>query len=318
MALRFLRQTRLLLLELQFSTTLHAVITSFKRPKKKVCRRSVHWRNPRRYNTGTNGHETNPIVISMSRSVLRSVLELRAPLTRLPPTFLLPFRARHFNSTTPIVEPAETEAAIPTRVTQQGSSTPSTASLSSGLISSSSKLPSNPPTPPTTPLSVSDSVRQLLPVLAAQPAHYITVHLHGKPYLVTVGDSIRLPFRMPGVLPGDVLRLNRASVLGSRDLTLQAGGGGSSQKPSSTSITASPTTVTAGAGYALQAQREAGSGYIDERLFECRAVVLGEEAEPMRELVKRKRRNRKRKTVRSKHRYTVLRISELKINTSAV
>lgn len=53
--------------------------------------------------------------------------------------------------------------------------------------------------------------------------------------------------------------------------------------------------------------------YIDERLYELRAVVHGVEAEPMREMEKTKRRNRKVKTVKTKLRYTVLRISELKI-----
>ncbi len=118
-------------------------------------------------------------------------------------------------------------------------------------------------------------MRELLPMLASQPGHYITVHIHGQRFLVTRGDTIRLSFKMPGVLPGDVLRLNRASVLGSRDLTLQ------------------------------------GSPFVDEALFECRAVVLGTESEPLRIKIKKKRRNRKKKTVKSKHRYTVLRIQDL-------
>jgi large subunit ribosomal protein L21 len=83
---------------------------------------------------------------------------------------------------------------------------------------------------------------------------------------------------MPDVVPGDVLRLNRATVLGSRDYTLK------------------------------------GAPYVDERLFECRAVVLGTEAEPMRIMIKKKRRIRRKKHVFSKHKYTVLAISELKIN----
>lgn len=115
-------------------------------------------------------------------------------------------------------------------------------------------------------------------MLAAQPGHYTTIHIHGKPYLVTEGDTVKLPFKMPGVAPGDVLRLNRASVIGSRDLTLQ------------------------------------GAPYVDERLFECRAIVMGTESEPMRVMIKKKRRNRKKKHVFSKHKYTVLRINQLQIN----
>jgi large subunit ribosomal protein L21 len=83
---------------------------------------------------------------------------------------------------------------------------------------------------------------------------------------------------MPGVVPGDILRLNRASSLGSRDYTLK------------------------------------GSPYLDERIFECRARVIGTEAEPMRIKEKTKRRNRRVNTVRSKHKFTILRIAEVKIN----
>jgi len=83
---------------------------------------------------------------------------------------------------------------------------------------------------------------------------------------------------MPGVVPGDVLRLNRASAIGSRDYTLK------------------------------------GTPYVDERLFECRARVMGTESEPMRTKTKTKRRNRKIKTVKSKLRFTILRVAELKIN----
>jgi large subunit ribosomal protein L21 len=89
---------------------------------------------------------------------------------------------------------------------------------------------------------------------------------------------VRLPFHMPGVMPGDFLRLNRASSLGSRDYTMK------------------------------------GTSYLDERISECRARVMGTEAEPMRIKTKTKRRNRKVKTVQSKYKFTILRIAKLKIN----
>lgn len=88
---------------------------------------------------------------------------------------------------------------------------------------------------------------------------------------------MRLPFYMHGVKPGDVLRLNRASNLGSRDYTLK------------------------------------GAPYLDERLFECRATVVGVESEPMRVKEKTKRRQRRIKRVKSKLRYTVLRVSEVRV-----
>ncbi|CAD6505410.1 BgTH12-00901 [Blumeria graminis f. sp. triticale] len=144
------------------------------------------------------------------------------------------------------------------------------------LINSIKRVPTS-PEPPKTPLQISESIKELLPLLTAQPSHYVTIHIHGKPYLVTAGDTVRLPFKMPGVIPGDILRLNKAVNIGSRDYTLK------------------------------------GTPYVDERLFECRATVMGTESEPMRIKLKTKRRNRKVKTVKSKHRYTILRIAELRI-----
>lgn len=240
--------------------------------------------------------------------MLRSVLELRPSVTRLPAALLrfhgdsswgcrpqtvgrhAQANTRAFNTTTPFIEPS------PDAPTTQTIKLPHVGAQDSASDSTSIELaqrkPARPlarrhnltttgPLPPPPPIStkgpIPPSVRALLPLLRAQPSHYIRVHIHRQPYLATVGDSIRLPFLLPGVLPGDVLRLNRATLLGSRDYTLK------------------------------------GSPHVDERLFECRAVVLGTETEPLRVMVKRKRRNRKRKTVRSKHRYTVLRIKEIVI-----
>ena len=216
----------------------------------------------------------------MSRSLLRSVLELRTPITRLPPPFLLPISLRT-NTAAPTTTPAGVHRTLTTTTqhVETGALPP---------IPSDAAAPSTPHTPgprqaptattataATAPLD--KSVKELLPLLRAQPGHYVTAHIHGFPYLVTPGDHVRLPFRMPGVVPGDVLRLDRASVLGSRDYTLK------------------------------------GSPWVDGRLFQCRAVVLGTESEPLRVMVKKKRRTRRAQRVSSKHKYTVLRISELKI-----
>ncbi|KAI4155913.1 MAG: hypothetical protein LQ340_000664, partial [Diploschistes diacapsis] len=121
------------------------------------------------------------------------------------------------------------------------------------------------------------SILSLLPSLSTQTPHYATVHLHSRGYLVTAGDTVRLPFRMARVQPGDVLRLTSASSIGSRDYTLT------------------------------------GAPYVDPRLFECRAVVKGVESEPMRVMEKTKRRNRRVKKVKSKHRFTELVVSELRV-----
>ncbi len=142
---------------------------------------------------------------TMSRAVLRPVLQLRPPAAaaawhRQSPaaaaaTLMRPrVTARGFNSTPPIVETAATGAAT---------------------ASSPDPPPRAPQSPPVSvPATAPEVVRSLLPLLAAQPAHFVTVHIHGKPYLVTAGDRVKLPFRLQGVQPGDGLRINRASVLG--------------------------------------------------------------------------------------------------------
>ncbi|KAL2263385.1 hypothetical protein VTK26DRAFT_7024 [Humicola hyalothermophila] len=242
----------------------------------------------------------------MSRALLRSVLELRSPIARLLPirtttptttasSVSAPAAVRFFNQTAQIIEPVHSDPSVvvngshttspgqqqqPSSSSSPSSSSPSPATHPPPSSSSPPQEPAATATTPNKPLS--PSVRALLPLLAAQPRHYATIHIHGRPYLVTEGDSVRLPFRMPGVAPGDVLRLNRASVLGSRDFTLR------------------------------------GAPYVDERLFECRAVVTGTETEPLRLKVKKKRRCRRTKTVKSKHRFTTLRVSELKIRTDVV
>ncbi|EAW09401.1 mitochondrial 54S ribosomal protein bL21m [Aspergillus clavatus NRRL 1] len=130
------------------------------------------------------------------------------------------------------------------------------------------------------PVKVTKSLLEMLPHLTSQKPHYITAHLHARPFLVTAGDHIRLPFLMPNVKPGDILRFNRASVLGSRDFTLK------------------------------------GAPYIDERLFECRVRVMGVDAEPLRIKEKTKRRNRHVQKVKSKHKYTLLRVMDVKVKTA--
>jgi len=139
-----------------------------------------------------------------------------------------------------------------------------------------------PPVPETAQKSTAPSeTLRLLPLLRAQPKHYITIHIHAFPFLVTVGDKVTLPFRLKGVKIGQTLRLTHASLLGSRDYTLK------------------------------------GHPYIDEQLFECRATVVEETAEPMRTKEKTKRRQRRVKKVKSKHVYTVLRIKELVLKDPA-
>lgn len=84
---------------------------------------------------------------------------------------------------------------------------------------------------------------------------------------------------MPKVKPGDILRFNRASAIGSRDFTLK------------------------------------GAPYVDERMFECRVRVLGVDAEPMRVKEKTMRRRRHTQHIRSKHKYTLMRVMDVKVKS---
>jgi large subunit ribosomal protein L21 len=164
-------------------------------------------------------------------------------------------------------------------------------------------LPTNAPKPSSTKVSpharenvvstqVTKEIRTLLPLLHLQPAHYITAHIHGRPYLLTAGDTLRLPFRMPHIVPGDILRLNRATHIGSRDYTLKA-----------------PEPLKGNADHGKKVY------YLDERLFTCRARVVGVESEPLRVEEKTKRRQRHVKHVKSKLHFTVLKVSELEVRS---
>ena len=144
---------------------------------------------------------------------------------------------------------------------------------------------------------------------------------------------------MHGVEPGDILRLNRAVNIGSRDYTLKAAAAPpklkSPTQDSRTVVDATsglltrngavmPEPGSAAAGVAEQAGvvmaphfiphiAKGKFSYLDERLFVCRAVVMGVESEPLRFKEKTKRRQRKVKTVKSKHRFTILKIKEVRL-----
>jgi hypothetical protein len=97
---------------------------------------------------------------------------------------------------------------------------------------------------------------------------------------------------MPNVKPGDVLRLNRATHIGSRDYTLKA-----------------PEVVRGNADHGKKVF------YLDDRMFTVRARVVGIETEPLRVEEKTKRRQRHTKHVMSKMRFTVLKISEMEVKS---
>ncbi|KAG8626652.1 hypothetical protein KVT40_005597 [Elsinoe batatas] len=299
----------------------------------------------------------------LSRSLRRAVLDTR---WSLPPPYLLPWTANLTTTSQPTtsstVPPASIPTSEPSTASQSTTSSPPTPSSNPNLATSlqSSKAPRNPPSPH--PLS--PSIRTLLPLLLAQRQIYIKSHIHARPYLLTQGDTLRLPFLMPGVQPGDILRLDRASLIGSRDFTLRAPGLERRGK-SATAGTSRVGERDMRAAVADKAWRERamrgetavegtaegvemirgpqGDGvegesqvvaagdqppepfvshlakgrvsYLDSRLFVCRAVVMGTESEPMRVMEKTKRRQRHTRHVKSKHRYTVLKIKELRVKS---
>ncbi|KAF2118498.1 hypothetical protein BDV96DRAFT_387699 [Lophiotrema nucula] len=228
------------------------------------------------------------------RSLRQSLLETRSSL---PPTFLLPFRA-HITTVSHSLEAGN----VPDPLIQSGRH------VSKDLrekVQSPPKLPTAAaaPTPPTSKPSayarkdevvseLTPSIRQMLPLLKSQSPHYLTMHIHGRPYLLTSGDTLRLPFLMPEVQPGDVLRLDRATHIGSRDYTLKA---------------PEPVNGTRDAPKKVF--------YLDPELFVCRATVIGVESEPLRIKEKTKRRQRHIRKVKSKHKYTVLKIGEIEVKS---
>lgn len=226
----------------------------------------------------------------LARTARRALLETRASL---PPTFLLPLRA-HITTQSHTLETGN----VPEPLVQSGQHIAQDLKDKVATPTLSPKAPA--PSPPSSPNTRTDivskqitpSIRHLLPLLHSQPSHYMTLHIHGHPYLLTRGDTIRLPFLMPHVKPGDVLRLNRATHIGSRDYTLKA-----------------PQPIKGTADAPKQVF------YLDERLFTVRARVVGIETEPMRVEEKTKRRQRHTKHVFSKMRFTVLKISELEVRS---
>ena len=96
---------------------------------------------------------------------------------------------------------------------------------------------------------------------------------------------------MPGVQPGDELLLNRVGVVGNRN-------------------------VTAVSSVAQEKKGQDGDSSFDVAHVPgatVKAVVLGVETEPLRVMIKKKRRTRRKRSVKSKHHFTVLRIQEVSL-----
>ncbi|SCU83148.1 LADA_0C09824g1_1 [Lachancea dasiensis] len=105
---------------------------------------------------------------------------------------------------------------------------------------------------------------------------YAILRIHNRPYLVTRGDKVILPFKLKQAEVGDILNLNDVTTIGSRNFK----------------IVDAP---------------------IDPSLYNLRATVLEKTKRPMRIREVTKRRNRKVRHAVSKPDLTVLRISELSL-----
>lgn len=266
----------------------------------------------------------------ISRTLRRAVLDSRG---QLPPTFLLPWTA-NLSTTANATEKSNIEPSTVQHLAHMQNVLDET--LAKKSVKKSAPALPTPAASPKAPLEISPEVREMLPLLRAQGPHYISAHIHAQPYLLTQGDTLRLPFYMKGVEPGDVIRLDRATHLGSRDYTLKAAVKSPKLKsPTMQTIEVlDPTTGNLASTSRVMPQGSLASApnavaaphfiphiakgkypYLDDRLFVCRAVVMGVESEPLRILQKTKRRQRKVKNIKSKHRYTILKIKEVRLRT---
>lgn len=106
---------------------------------------------------------------------------------------------------------------------------------------------------------------------------YATIRIHNRPYLITEGDKIILPFRLKNAEVGDVLNFDDVTTIGSRNFTY-------SDTP------------------------------IDSSLYSIKATVIEKTKKPMYTKEITKRRQRHVRHVNVKHDLTVLRVSELKLS----
>ena len=119
----------------------------------------------------------------LARTARNALVETRATL---PPTFLLPLRA-HITTQSHSLETGN----VPEPLVQSGQriSSDLREKVASHTLSPKAPSPAVPVTPNTRQDIVSKhltpSIRNLLPLLHSQPAHYMTIHIHGRPYLVT-------------------------------------------------------------------------------------------------------------------------------------
>jgi ribosomal protein L21 len=99
---------------------------------------------------------------------------------------------------------------------------------------------------------------------------YMTVHVNSFPYLISPNDTLHLPFHLPDVALGSILRMTQVSRIGVRDYTLQ------------------------------------GQPYVDERVFTLKMRVIEHTKMPLVTTIKTKQRQRRARHLFNKQNYTVL------------
>jgi large subunit ribosomal protein L21 len=140
---------------------------------------------------------------------------------------------------------------------------------------------SAPPFPPPNPIPLADTRPKpislktetkacgLSPLLNTSDV-YMTVHINNFPYLISANDTLHLPFHLPDVPLGGILRMNKVSRIGCRDYTLE------------------------------------GHPFIDEKLYTLKMRVIEHTKQPLVITVKKKRRQRRARHLPNKQNYTVL------------
>lgn len=116
-----------------------------------------------------------------------------------------------------------------------------------------------------------------LQAMKLAPQLYAQIHVFSFSYLVTKGDKLYLPYRLKDASIGDMLRLSKATRIGSREHTI------------------------------------VGDPLVEEGAFECLARVIEITKNPMQFTHKTKRRQRRVRTIKNKQDVTVLRIAELRL-----
>ena len=129
---------------------------------------------------------------------------------------------------------------------------------------------------PSTSLGYSEATIAALESLRSQLNCYAVTEIVGRHYLITKNDLI-VTNRLGDVDLGDIVQLNRVKELGSKDFTIK------------------------------------GDPYVSNDYYHITATVVEQPKGPFTEIIKKKKRNRRKKRITHKQTYTVLRVREVEV-----